>query len=303
MKKNFLKWATVAFAFTMGCFMFTSCGDDDDKGGNEPDPDPTPSKADPSDVAKDNLIAYFAFEGNGNDEIGTVTVAEEKNATYPTGRRGKAYFGGGADTEQAYLKYNLSSTNKLSTLKAATFAFWANIKWTGDGGPEPMIYQINGTNDIPWGNYSLKQNRTVTNDSVDFCAVFVNKDAEWASQKIWNYSHNKFKYGTWMHIAVTYDNVNSLFYIYANGKKIDLGDSYSKRWAGPGETTPFGNLNFAEPTSFFIGAWADNVNGTPGTWAPTDSYKGGLDEFRIYDRALTADEIEQLYDAEFENIN
>lgn len=298
MKKNFLKWATVAFMFTMGCFMFSSCSDDDDNGGG---PTP-PSKLDPSKVAAENLIAYFAFEGNGNDEKGTVTVAEEKNATYPTGRRGKAYFGGGADTDQAYLKYNLSSTNKLSTLKAATFAFWANLKWTGDGGPEPMIYQINGTVDAPWGNFSLLQTRTTANDSASFTSVFVKDGAEWSSQKA-PCSNNRFKYGTWMHMAVTYDNVNSLFYVYVNGKLVDLGDGFSKRWAGPGETTPLGDLKFAGATSFFIGAWADNVNKVQGTWAPADSYKGGLDELRIYDRALTATEVQELYDAEFDNIN
>ncbi len=296
MKKNFLKWATLAFAFTMGSFMFTSCGDDDD----DDTPPPTPV-VDPSSIAKDNLIAYFPFEGNGNDAIGGMTAVEEKNATYPTGKRGKAYFGGGAATDQAYLKYTLTSTSKLSTLKATTFAFWANIKWTGDGGQEPMIYQINGTNDAPWGNFSLKQNRTTTNDSINFCPIFVKDGVQESSQKIWNYSSNRLIYGTWIHIAVTYDNVSSKFYIYANGKVIDLGDENS-RWADNTQTTPLGDLNFANPTAFVIGAWADNVNQVP-NWAPADSFKGGLDEMRIYDRALTATEVQELYDAEFENMN
>ncbi len=297
MKKKFLKFAYVACAAIIGGFMFTSCGDDDDNGGN-----PNPPKTDPSDIASSNLIAYFPFEGNGNDVKGTLPTPTEKNATYPEGRRGKAYQGGGTESDQAYLKYALTESNKLAKLTGTTFAFWAKIAWTGNGGKEPMIFQIDGSIDVPWGNFSLKQNRTTTNDSVDFFNVFVKETAEWSSQKIANYGSNRFTYGTWMHIAVTYDNISSRFYMYVNGKVVDLGDGFSKRWTDPSETTPLGDLKFAGVKTFVIGAWADNVNKVE-TWAPTDSYKGLLDEFRIYDRALTAAEVQQLYDAEFENIN
>ena len=65
-----------------------------------------------------------------------------------------------------------------------------------------------------------------------------------------------------------------------------------------------GDLKFNNPEKFAIGAWCDRLAGTDlqnDDWA--SPFKGLIDEFRIYDRALTAAEAKDLYDAEVTQIN
>jgi hypothetical protein len=71
------------------------------------------------------------------------------------------------------------------------------------------------------------------------------------------------------------------------------------RWQRGGEDLPLGDLKFNTPEKFAIGAWCDRLAGTAlqdDVWA--SPFKGLIDEFRIYDRGLTADEAKALYDAE-----
>ncbi|HCY00837.1 MAG TPA: hypothetical protein DG754_11925, partial [Bacteroidales bacterium] len=65
----------------------TSCKKDD--------PDPDDGKINPSTIAASNLVAYFSFEGNGNDEISAMTPSNSSTTTttFVEGRRGKAFQG------------------------------------------------------------------------------------------------------------------------------------------------------------------------------------------------------------------
>ena len=62
--------------------------------------------------------------------------------------------------------------------------------------------------------------------------------------------------------------------------------------------TPYGNIKFINATAIAFGAFQFQTNpslttaATAQTWA-TD-FAGALDEFRIYDRALTAQEVSAL---------
>jgi hypothetical protein len=112
----------------------------------------------------------------------------------------------------------------------------------------------------------------------------------------------------WRHIICTYDNVSSEFHAYVNGVHVTAFDGTEymgvNRWQRDGEDLPLGDLKFNAPEKFAIGAWCDRLAGTAlqeDAWA--SPFKGLIDELRIYDRGLTAEEVKDLYDAEITQIN
>jgi len=79
------------------------------------------------------------------------------------------------------------------------------------------------------------------------------------------------QYNTWMHIAGVFDN--SMAYIYINGVLIDS------------MPTPVDTLQDSDqPVKM----------GTHPIWAADDAFGGTLDEVRLYNRALSLDEIGEL---------
>ena len=108
------------------------------------DPTPDDGKIDPSIIAKDNLIAYFPFEGDGVEKINNLAPsnAATTKVTFTTGRRGKG-FQGNSDGLKSGLLYKLPAGNKLKSLQAFSFSLWLkmvpNTLETKDV-PEQMVF-------------------------------------------------------------------------------------------------------------------------------------------------------------------
>jgi hypothetical protein len=318
MKKNVKKLNIWLFAIIAGVSMtaMTSCSDDDDNGDKTND-----GKVDPSTIAADNLIAYFPFEDNGNDVVGGLSPASTTGVSYVGGAnaiRGKAFQGNGElgsnpeggdaiSGDLSFLHYTLPAGSKLKDLKAFSFSMWVKCAATTKGGPEPMIFQIDGTGDWTWGNLFFLQHRLdpATTDSTEMTTYFWKDDitppdgafrGQRANPKLGNF------FGKWMHIISTYDNTTSKYVLYIGGVKFDGGAGLEDRKQRE-DGDPLGDLKFVEATTLTIGAWADVAKGKEKDWQWAGSFKGNIDEFRIYDRALTADEAKQLFDAEFTQLN
>ena len=287
----------------------TSCKKDD--------PDPDDGKINPSTIAEANLVAYFSFEDNGNDEISKMTPSNTKttSTTFVVGRRGKAFQG--ATDKNSGLLYTLPANSKLKTLKAFSFSVWLkqvpNTIETTDA-PEQMVFQLDGKGDWIWGNLFLLQHRNWPEGDTEQARNFAEMDCffwkdnseEWKGQRGngWNVDVTAPQ---WRHIICTYDNVTSKFHAYVNGVHVTAfdGTEYmgSERWQRGGENLPLGDLKFNTPEKFAIGAWANRLAGElqDDVWA--SPFKGLIDEFRVYDKGLTEVEVKALYDAEITQIN
>ncbi len=272
-------------------------------------PDPNAGKTDPSTIATADLVAYFPFNGNGNDSITGMTPATSGNVTYATARR-KAGFQG---NNVGYFLYNLPTTSKLRTLQAFTVAMWLNEpQIPNETAAVPMILQITNDDDLFWGNLSLSQDRMGTAaapvDSLNLKAVFHSQTAVWQNQFI-NFPTPAIKAAKWTHIIYEYDNVTSTFNVFVNGAKVPFPAGTTNRYAdakpATGVQPPFGNMVFNKPSKLILGGgWATKIIQTP---AATDAwmgwFNGSMDELRIYDRALTAAEAQALYAAEVTQLN
>jgi hypothetical protein len=278
---------------------FTSCSTNNT-------PDPNAGKTDPSTIATSDLVAYFPFNGNGNDSISGLAPTAKPNVTYVTARRKAGYKG----VDNAYFLYNLPTASKLRTLKAFTVAMWVNTpQVNNDTPPVPMFLQIKNDDDLFWGNLTLTQDRMGTAlvpvDSMNLKAVFHSQTAVWQNQFV-NFPNPAVQAAKWIHLIFEYDNVTSTFNVYVNGVKLNLSAGTTNRYADAKPTTgvqpPFGDMVFNKPSQMVIGGWLPKIQA-----AATDTwmgwFNGTMDELRIYDRALTSSEAKALYDAEVTQLN
>ena len=286
-KRNFFSFFAVVALLTTG-LVFTSC--------EEEEPDPYEGKTNPSTIAAANLVAYFPFESEtASIEKGEGVTYLKKGgaASFAVGRRGNAYKGA---TTEAYLEYNVASTNLFKTMTEFTMGAW--IKTPPAGGAAD-IFRLNG-GDAFMGNLVLMLEGGSNADSLDIKAYMYNSTTEWKGQDI-RKMHRSFLSDRWVHIVYSYNKTTSTMTLYANGLPV----ATSIRYAGPkvGEVQPLmGNLTFeSDMTKIHIGAWAQLLDGTGQDWMKF--YPGLLDELRIYNKALTDTEVKALYDAEITVIN
>lgn len=103
--------------------------------------------------------------------------------------------------------------------------------------------------------------------------------------------------GQWHHFAVSYNETTSKLTWYVDGQPLTGLSSALTDWVDNG--TPHGpmNLNPVSVGNFVLGGWNKHA-GLPG---PTDawvqSWQGSLDQFRLYNKALSAADILALYNA------
>ncbi|NDP19587.1 MAG: LamG domain-containing protein [Paludibacter sp.] len=267
---------------------FTSC--------KTTEPDPNDGKTDPSTIATSNLVAYFPFNGNATEAIGTLTPEVQPNVTYVTGRRGKAYQG----ATGAHLRYALPAASKLKSLTSFSVGMWFKSPLvTGD--PEPIFFQIGKSDDLFWGNMTLALNRlAATADSLQFKAFFLKTGVEWSGQSV-GFSKNTFKINNWMHLVFEYDAATSKYKIFKDGVQVVTNTGVEDRKSGP-TGAALGALAFDKADKINIGAWRPKTEGTA-TDVWMGWFMGNLDELRVYDKALTAVEVKALYDAEVTQVN
>jgi hypothetical protein len=295
--KKFLKITGVlSITILLSGSILTSC---------KKDPvDPYAGKTDPSTIASASLIAYFPFE----DTPAAGAVVEKSNntitfvkkvgpASFVSGRRGNAYQG---SATESYLEYNVAAGSALKTLDEVTFACWIKTPSTTSGAAK--IFNLNG-GDAFMGNLVLMQESQPLGDSVDMkFYLFDSASPEWKGQDVRKQS-DKFLNDKWFHLVSLYRNSTSTIELYANGKLVLTGIRYAGPIPAAGGTQPLLGpiLLGSDMTKIHFGAWLQQIAGTPESWMTY--YKGLVDEFRVFNKALTAAEVKSLYDAEVTMIN
>jgi len=297
---------------------FYACNNDDD---DDPIDD---GKIDPSTIAAANLIAYWDFEDSPQDAISQRGVATSA-VKYQAGRRGLAYQGGG----NAYISFDLPNTDDLAKMKSFSIAAWIKAPKVTDKGI-PMFFQLTGTEFL--GSLAFFQENVWLeggNDGNDLLGLktFFSKKLEneddWVGHD-WKVDNEKFLADRWFHVVHNYDNATSKASIYVNGTLLmvakgpfDLETRYRKNPnptkddddniinENPNNVPKLGDLILSLKDSNnkgIIGFWANRAfDSAEDDWM--GYYYGALDELRIYNKALSAKEVEDLYEAELTQIN
>lgn len=244
-------------------------------------------------IAPGNLVGYWAFNGSLIDSV-TGASCTNSGSSFTTGIKGQGYQG----SANAYATFVPGT--RLQNLKSFTIAFWmeANAN-TGAIG----IFSLANTTDF-WGNLDIYQDNGGSGDQTVFKVHINNANVPWAGQ----FTDGKVTIKKWIHIAATYDAATSKYNLYQNGVAIGvnsagnpantIGPTLNGSDPSAPPVTPYGQLKFVNPNAMVFGTFQFQTNpsltGSAGPQGWATGFSGRLDEFRIYDRALTANEVSSL---------
>jgi hypothetical protein len=259
-----------------------------------------------SEIAPANLLAYWSFDGHMIDSV-SKTVATGTNTSFGTGFVGSALQGANNGFAVADISAQIAKVNG-----SFSFSFW-------------MYYPGTTTTDDNWVNII-----TITNPShyqnwnAPFCGNFnflkypgsdrsnaavsqfgyhvrnVSPTSNW-----WDGPENWFNnlwtgavYNNWVNWTFTYSAPTKTFNIYKNGAQwksdgwVDGGGSNTY----PQVQNNFSNLQFIDPpTKIIFGGNTDTGVTADLTWGKSiKGFDGKLDEVRIYNTALTLEQIQAM---------
>ena len=206
--------------------------------------------------------------------------------TYTTGIHGTALQGAPGNA----IKY--VNANDFAKASSYTVAFW--IKAPGVPHPNPQFVMSLVDKDY-WHNSGMFMliDHDGAGSTPDSAAVsFVVKDN-------WYLFHNRDRIPKildkqWHHLAFVYDQTTSKLTTYVDGQAL-IGLS-SNATTQAGITGPLG-LNPASVSNLILGGWNKHasVDGPKDDWI--ESFPGALDQFRLYNKALTASEVLALFNS------
>lgn len=229
-------------------------------------------------IAKSNLVSLMSFEGNLIDSVNG-TSANGMGTSFGTGFKGKGISFG-------LNNYALvSPSTSIKSLQSLTLAFWINTTQNTVGIQTPVSF-VNPTQF--WGNFDVFLDGQTPTSSVVKIHAFGNSGTKEAWLTSWSIAS---PWGSWKHIAISYDMASSTFSLYVNGTLI-----------GSSVQAGFGAPNFANLSNIVLGTIQFNTNPslTSATSAqPWASFVlGSMDELRIYNAALNASDVKALYQLE-----
>jgi N-acetylneuraminic acid mutarotase len=217
------------------------------------------------------LVGYWPFCGNANDESGNGNNGTVNGATLTTdrfGNAGKAYDFDGVDDK-------ISCLNQFFNSGAESYSIAVWARSTSLNNPNNINDSQVLINTDPHRGFEIAysgSNNPFTNSIDNKVVVVAGDGANWTEINLGSLkSGDDFKINQWQQILSVKEN--NKFYLYVNGI---LEDTYTVGSASPSvpSSIVFGNL---------------------GPGFGNECFWGKLDDIAIWNRALSSEEISQLY--------
>lgn len=215
------------------------------------------------------IISYWKGDGNAEDSVNGNDGTAYGGATYSSGKVGSGAFSFDGTN---YVKVNEASNLKISG--PYTYTFWVYVNaYSPLSGPGYFGW-FNQGND-PSGYNGISVIGSPSNDQVVFRGSA--SGAAWNNDARVSPINNYFPVGTWKHVAIT--NGGSNFIAYIDGVQVAIDNSAAFiNWNSPNWLD--GNLNIGRAESTGHNTYLN----------------GKIDEFAVYNKALSAQEVSTLYD-------
>lgn len=208
-------------------------------------------------VQTGDLVAYYPFNGNANDESGNGNHGTVSGAILVADRFGQANHAYSFDGVDDYIR--IPNRPGLNFQQAITISFWMKIGQFYDREAYPLSH----------GNWENRWKVSITNGGTRW-TVKTNHPVNAGIKDL--DSKTKFVVNKWYNLTALYSGAD--FEIYVNGEL----DNFSS-WAGAILQTTI---------DLMIGQVLPNNRNY--------NFKGVIDDVRIYDYALSVAEIKMLYD-------
>lgn len=226
-----------------------------------------------SEIGAGSLVGYWSFDGSYVDSVSS-TAATGVNTTFAAGFKGQALQG----SATGYVITNLPAA--IANLKSFTIDYWINTTINSTGILTPICIS---RDDQFWGALDMFYENGSTATSGNLKVHFNGQSEVWFTNGMFTNP-----WGGWQNVGLTYDATTSTFILYQGGKEV-------ARQIAAG----LGNLVFpANATKLIFGTEQFQCTPSLGTaggaqgWA---SYlTGQLDEMRIYNKALSAADLQAM---------
>jgi hypothetical protein len=222
-----------------------------------------------------SLVGFWTFD----DSTAVDSSVYANNGTLSgdpmiiNGMKGNAMYFDGIDDQVV-----IDDENNLDTDSSMTIALWIMPDSVSPGGAKPMSKWYSAPQEGDW-LLSLSSQDSCGGDCVSYYFVFANYSVYGHSNGWFSIGPHDVDYylilGEWNFIAVTFDT--GFVNLYFNGDLIYTDTTIIK----------YTSLNEYGTDDIYIGRYH---TGNPGY-----SFKGGLDEIRLYNRPLGASEINDIY--------
>ncbi|WP_309641123.1 LamG-like jellyroll fold domain-containing protein [Flavobacterium sp.] len=304
-----MKLTGYAFAVTLGLgLVASSCSSD----SSSSEPLPAIGGFNSADeVGASDLVAYWPLNGSGNESKSNTPPSNTIGTNWVAGAKGQA-----ANFTNGYITYP-AITALTQSMNAFTISAWVKVKNNqtaipgsgsvstffsmarpgGDWQGNIMLYaetgQLRPVDDAGVVNDSIKV-KAGWNTAAEGTQIYEN----WLHLETWMVADNLVTPGkhvagpnviggTWAQLVFTWDGATNKFIIYSNGSKIS-NPAFEVR----GTNT---SLTMDATSTPMIGAFG-NVATTADTW--NKPLTGGVDEIRIWKKALIPADINSLYELE-----
>jgi len=277
MKKNKIITLQLLMLLAAGSFLMVSCQKKFDPNSYKPERT-FGGFSSSNQIEPAALVAHLSFEGNLVDSV-SKTSGQAFGTSYSAGIKGQALSVG-------LNNYALfPPTSGIKSLQSMSISFWVNTPVNTAGIQTPISF-ANASQF--WGNFDMFYDGQSANGATFKIHLFGNGGAKevwftnWTLTNPWN---------SWQHFVLTYDIASNMFTFFVNGTQI-----------GNSTQSGFGAPNFSSVPNIALGTIQFMTNPSlttatgPQPWA---SYLlGSMDELRIYSKALTAKEVNALFQLE-----
>ncbi len=181
----------------------------------------------------------------------------------------------------------------VATAKSFTVSFWFKLNGQtknnyGGNGPEHVFSIPTTTDHWSGGQGMLLMETNTIGTQIKFPIVDKNKSDNWFNWEgpdaIPGIADNK-----WRHCAFVYDAITSKMTLYIDG----VANAKQAKWENHGDI----NMDAATASEFRLGAGPKEANtDTADDWLRS-TWKGGLDQFRLFNTALSASDIKNIFDS------
>ena len=261
-----------------------------------------------NDVAAANLKASWGFEGTLNEGISSTAPSTSLRSSFVTGIKGQAL-----KLDSGYVLYPTIPALNTSNFGSFTVSNWIFTQNQGNGSRPTSVFTLtlSPTAQTDWNsgpiNMYLENGRpTSYNDTLVLHSAISTypTGSRLGGDNINDYGIRETEFKTlkgankWVHYVLRYDGVGSFIDIYANGVLISNSNFRFRNIAGVG----IGPIVFPSgaQTQVLLGGFPNSTTGfansTLQTWHGL--FRGNIDQLRLYNKALSVDEISALYQLE-----
>jgi Concanavalin A-like lectin/glucanases superfamily len=296
---------TIKYVFTgvaiAAIAALASCSDDDKK--KLPDVNGYGSA---DEVAADNLIGYWDFNGSNNESISNTAPAAAEGDSFTDGVKGQAL-----SLDEGFLRYpSITALSGTNTFANVSVSAWVKIDNNNTTATSIFaITQPTGTQ-ADWNHGPIMMMAETAKppaygDTLVVKGVFSTyiSDVRYGGDNINDYGvrgtdfQTVKKAGDWVHLVVRWDGVGSNIDVYADGIRVS-NNNFRHRTYNPGTgETGLGMIANIAPNQVVIGGFPNADTGFANSAAQVwqGMLSGEVDEIRVYNKTLTDLEIGSLY--------